>query len=113
MPKISTVGLFSCDKFEETPKQKVIDLSKLKKNTLNKCISADLGARLRVFRILPRRYKMPNAYKQITAISFVYIVFQKNAFHVLSEILYLKAYLTHRIVFATIELSNRNLVITN
>ena len=31
MPKISAVGLFSCHKFEETPKQKVIDLSKLKK----------------------------------------------------------------------------------
>ena len=28
--KISAVGLFCCDKFEETPKQKVIDLSKLK-----------------------------------------------------------------------------------
>ena len=31
MPKISTVELFCCDKFEETPKQKVIDLSKFKK----------------------------------------------------------------------------------
>ena len=30
LPKISAVGLFSCDKFEETPKQKVIDLSKFK-----------------------------------------------------------------------------------
>ena len=30
LPKIFAVGLFSCDKFEETPKQKVIDLSKLK-----------------------------------------------------------------------------------
>ena len=30
MPKISSVGLFCCDKFEETSKQKVIDLSKLK-----------------------------------------------------------------------------------
>ena len=30
MGKISAVGLFCCDKFEETPKQKVIDLSKLK-----------------------------------------------------------------------------------
>ena len=28
MCKISAVGLFCCDKFEETPKQKVIDLSK-------------------------------------------------------------------------------------
>ena len=26
LPKISTVGLFSCDRFEETPKQKVVDL---------------------------------------------------------------------------------------
>ena len=26
LPKISAVGLFSCDKFEENPKQKVIDL---------------------------------------------------------------------------------------
>ena len=31
MRKISAVGLFCCDKFEETPKQKVIDLSKFKK----------------------------------------------------------------------------------
>ena len=30
LPKISAVGLFSCHKFEETPKQKVIDLSKFK-----------------------------------------------------------------------------------
>ena len=28
MRKISAVGLFSCDKFEETPKQKVINMSK-------------------------------------------------------------------------------------
>ena len=31
MHKISTVGLFCCDKFEETPKQKVINMSKLNK----------------------------------------------------------------------------------
>ena len=31
MRKISTVGLFCCDKFEETPKQKVINMSKLNK----------------------------------------------------------------------------------
>ena len=31
LPKISTVGLFCCDKFEETPKQKVINMSKLNK----------------------------------------------------------------------------------
>merc|ERR1712218_433512 len=30
MRKISSVGLFCCDKFEETTKQKVIDLSKFK-----------------------------------------------------------------------------------
>ena len=30
MRKISAVGLFCCDKFEETPRQKVIDLSKFK-----------------------------------------------------------------------------------
>ena len=30
MRKSSAVGLFCCDKFEETPKQKVIDLSKFK-----------------------------------------------------------------------------------
>ena len=29
MHKISIVGLFCCDKFEETPKQKVINMSKL------------------------------------------------------------------------------------
>ena len=32
LPRISAVGLFSCDKFEETSKQKVMDLSKFKKN---------------------------------------------------------------------------------
>ena len=31
LPKISTVGLFSCDKFEGTTKQKVINMSKLNK----------------------------------------------------------------------------------
>ena len=31
MRKNSTVGLFCCNKFEETPKQKVINLSKLNK----------------------------------------------------------------------------------
>ena len=31
MPKISAVGLFCCNKFEETPNKKVSDLSKLKK----------------------------------------------------------------------------------
>ena len=31
MRKISAVGLFCSDKFEETPKQEVIDLSKLNK----------------------------------------------------------------------------------
>ena len=35
MPKISAVGLFSCDKFEETKKQKVIDQSKLNKFYFN------------------------------------------------------------------------------
>ena len=35
MRKISAVGLFCCDKFEETPKQKVIDLSKLQKFYFN------------------------------------------------------------------------------
>ena len=34
MPIVSAVGLFYCDKFEETPKQKVIDLPKFKKITL-------------------------------------------------------------------------------
>ena len=31
LPKISAVGLFCCDKFEEIPNQKVFDLSKFKK----------------------------------------------------------------------------------
>ena len=31
MPKISAVGLFFCDKFEEIPKQKVINMSMLNK----------------------------------------------------------------------------------
>ena len=32
MPKISAVGLFCCDKFEETPNEKVSKLSKLRKS---------------------------------------------------------------------------------
>ena len=35
MHKISTVGLFCCDKFEEIPKQKVINMSKLNKLPFN------------------------------------------------------------------------------
>ena len=35
MRKISTVGLFCCDEFEETPKQKVIIMSKLNKFHFN------------------------------------------------------------------------------
>ena len=35
MRKISAVGLFCCDKFEETPKQKVINMSKLNKFHFN------------------------------------------------------------------------------
>ena len=31
MPIISAVGLFCCDKFEETPNEKVINMSKLTK----------------------------------------------------------------------------------
>ena len=38
LPKNSAVGLFSCDKFEETPKQKVIDLSKLEKFYFSFCV---------------------------------------------------------------------------
>ena len=29
MPKISAVGLFCCDKFVETPNEKVVNMSKL------------------------------------------------------------------------------------
>ena len=36
MPNISAVGLYSCDKFEETKKQKVIDLSNLTKSYFNR-----------------------------------------------------------------------------
>ena len=32
MRKISTVGLFCCDKFEETPNEKVVNISKLTKS---------------------------------------------------------------------------------
>ena len=35
MHKISAVGLYCCDKFEETPKQKVIDLRKFLKIYFN------------------------------------------------------------------------------
>ena len=31
LPKISTVGLFCCDKFEKTPNEKVVRMSKLTK----------------------------------------------------------------------------------
>ena len=41
--KISAVGLFSCDKFEETPKQKVIDLSKLKEFYFSKIFKLDVS----------------------------------------------------------------------
>ena len=41
MHKISTVGLFCCDKLEETPKQKVIDLSKLEKFYFRKAMKFD------------------------------------------------------------------------
>ena len=36
MPKISAVGLFCCDKFEETPNEKVSKLSKLSKFYFNR-----------------------------------------------------------------------------
>ena len=32
MPIISAVGLFCCDKFEETPNEKVVNMSKLTKS---------------------------------------------------------------------------------
>ena len=32
MPKISPVGLFCCDRFEETPNEKVVNMSKLTKS---------------------------------------------------------------------------------
>ena len=35
MPKISAVGLFCCNKFEETPNEKVSKLSKLSKSYFN------------------------------------------------------------------------------
>ena len=40
LPKIFAVGLFSCDKFEETSKQKVIDLSKFKKIYFNENVNS-------------------------------------------------------------------------
>ena len=45
LPKISAVGLFYCDKFEETPKQKVIDLAQLKKihfSTIKRASSVEI-----------------------------------------------------------------------
>ena len=41
MPIISAVGLFCCDKFEETPNKKVSDLSKLTKPYFNRRVSRD------------------------------------------------------------------------
>ena len=35
MPKISAVGLFCCDKFEETPIKKVCNMSKLSESYFN------------------------------------------------------------------------------
>ena len=35
MPKISVVGLYCCDKFEETPNEKVVNMSKLTKSYFN------------------------------------------------------------------------------
>ena len=35
LPIISAVGLFCCNKFEETPNEKVVDMSKLTKPYLN------------------------------------------------------------------------------
>ena len=35
MPIISAVGLFCCDKFEETPNEKVVNMSKLTKPYFN------------------------------------------------------------------------------
>ena len=35
MPIISAVGLFCCDKFEETPNEKVVNMSKLTKSYFN------------------------------------------------------------------------------
>ena len=39
MPIISAVGLFCCDKFEETPNEKLIIMSKLTKSYFNITIS--------------------------------------------------------------------------
>ena len=35
MPIISAIGLFCCDKFEETPNEKVVNMSKLSKSYFN------------------------------------------------------------------------------
>ena len=42
MPIISTVGLFCCDKFEETPNEKVVNMSKLTKYYFNKNVAKTL-----------------------------------------------------------------------
>ena len=39
MPKISPVGLFCCNKFEETPNEKVVKMSKLTKPYFNICFA--------------------------------------------------------------------------
>ena len=41
MPIISVVGLFWCDKFEETPNDKVINLSELTKSYFKNGISLE------------------------------------------------------------------------
>ena len=43
MPKISAVGLFCCDKFEETPNEKVVNMSKLTKPYFSKSVPSSRG----------------------------------------------------------------------
>ena len=43
MPIISAVGLFCCDKFEETPDEKVSNMSKLTKSYFNEDIKAKMN----------------------------------------------------------------------
>ena len=46
MPIISAVGLFSCDKFEETPNKKVVNMLKLNKPHFRKLILKKINLKI-------------------------------------------------------------------
>ena len=57
MPVISAVGLFCCDKFEETLNEKVVNMSKLSKPYFNKGDCSDCSTKLQIVTAAPQRPK--------------------------------------------------------